>query len=325
MSSHRKRSTSILTCCSSYYAVHKGHAPGIYLTWDDCLAQTKGCKGAVYKKFKNLHDATEFVKFGRSAGLSASSSSSSTSGTIVAPASTSKRQYRQHTTTSSSSSSLHKIGRFVFHELPGDDAEWASSDEEIADTTSRDENDDSHILHIYTDGSCIDNGSTSVEARGGIGVYFGDDDDSSCNISEPLPAAMQPHTNQLAELYAICKALELCLMLIAGGGFSRRKQHPFHIVVHTDSMYSINCLFRWFDAWKRNSFRLKSSGEPVKYAALIQSIKLQISSLESMSTFVSSVQFVHEKGHSGVHGNEMADRLAFKAACSLERKSKNSS
>ncbi|RIB26388.1 hypothetical protein C2G38_2064978 [Gigaspora rosea] len=34
-----------------YYAVKIGRQPGIYLTWDECLAQVKGFSGSKYKKF----------------------------------------------------------------------------------------------------------------------------------------------------------------------------------------------------------------------------------------------------------------------------------
>lgn len=298
---------------TNYYAVHKGHAPGVYFTWDECLVQTKGCKGAVFKKFKNLREATEFVKFGRSTAAAAAPTAVSYT---TPPASTTKRKYQKKKTTYSAAG--------IHHEMLGDDAEWASSSDDSEDDVQQVLKYDPNSLHIYTDGSCIDNGSSTVEARGGVGVYFGDNDPR--NISEPLPENMRPHTNQLAELYAICKALELCLILLSSCRLKEDRHppplpQPSNVVIHTDSMYSINCLFRWYDAWKKNSFRLKSSGQPVKYAALIQSIKLQISSLEQLPD-VLSVRFVHEKGHSGVHGNEMADRLAFKAACSLERKSK---
>ena len=32
----------------SYYAVQKGHHPGVYTTWDECKQQVSGFSGAVY-------------------------------------------------------------------------------------------------------------------------------------------------------------------------------------------------------------------------------------------------------------------------------------
>ncbi|WP_442638012.1 ribonuclease H1 domain-containing protein [Rossellomorea marisflavi] len=44
------------------YAVLVGHKPGIYLTWDECQAQTKGFSGAKFKSFDNSEDAHEYMK-----------------------------------------------------------------------------------------------------------------------------------------------------------------------------------------------------------------------------------------------------------------------
>ena len=45
-----------------YYAVKKGRNPGIYTSWDLCLKEVKGYKGAKYKSFKNKKDAENFLK-----------------------------------------------------------------------------------------------------------------------------------------------------------------------------------------------------------------------------------------------------------------------
>lgn len=44
-----------------YYAVAVGKTPGIYLTWDDCKAQTDGFSGAVYKGFNDINEAEDFL------------------------------------------------------------------------------------------------------------------------------------------------------------------------------------------------------------------------------------------------------------------------
>ena len=40
-----------------FYVVWNGLTPGIYLSWDDCQAQIKGVKGAVYKSFDSREEA----------------------------------------------------------------------------------------------------------------------------------------------------------------------------------------------------------------------------------------------------------------------------
>ena len=45
-----------------YYAVKKGRNPGIYTSWDLCLKEVKGYKGAIYKSFKKKEDALDFLE-----------------------------------------------------------------------------------------------------------------------------------------------------------------------------------------------------------------------------------------------------------------------
>ena len=40
-----------------FYVVWNGLTPGIYHSWDDCQAQIKGVKGAVYKSFDSKEEA----------------------------------------------------------------------------------------------------------------------------------------------------------------------------------------------------------------------------------------------------------------------------
>lgn len=47
---------------AKFYAVRKGKKTGIFSTWDECKEQVTGFKGAIYKSFKTLEEAEEFVK-----------------------------------------------------------------------------------------------------------------------------------------------------------------------------------------------------------------------------------------------------------------------
>lgn len=44
-----------------HYAVKNGRKPGIYSTWDEAKAQVDGFSGAIYKSFKSLEDAKNFM------------------------------------------------------------------------------------------------------------------------------------------------------------------------------------------------------------------------------------------------------------------------
>ena len=46
---------------SKFYAVRKGIAPGVYLTWPECEANVKGFPGTEYKSFPTLEDAEAYV------------------------------------------------------------------------------------------------------------------------------------------------------------------------------------------------------------------------------------------------------------------------
>ena len=45
-----------------YYAVRKGRNPGIYTSWDLCLKEVKGYKGAIYKSFKKKEDVHKMAE-----------------------------------------------------------------------------------------------------------------------------------------------------------------------------------------------------------------------------------------------------------------------
>ena len=47
---------------TKFYAVRKGKKTGVFSTWDECKEQVTGFKGAIYKSFKTLVEAEEFVK-----------------------------------------------------------------------------------------------------------------------------------------------------------------------------------------------------------------------------------------------------------------------
>lgn len=46
---------------SKYYAVKKGKVPGIYHSWAECKKMVDGFSGPVYKSFKTLEEAEDFM------------------------------------------------------------------------------------------------------------------------------------------------------------------------------------------------------------------------------------------------------------------------
>jgi ribonuclease HI len=97
-----------------------------------------------------------------------------------------------------------------------------------------------------------------------------------------------PGTNQLSELTALYKALEI----IPAGGRGR---------ITTDSEYAIKGVTEWRERWQANGWR-NSAGEDVKHAGLWREVHRLYD-----SRFVS---LVHVRGHTGNEWNELADALA---------------
>ena len=46
---------------TKYYAVAKGHNPGIYTDWDTTNENVKGFAGAIYESFKSMEEAHEYI------------------------------------------------------------------------------------------------------------------------------------------------------------------------------------------------------------------------------------------------------------------------
>ena len=128
---------------------------------------------------------------------------------------------------------------------------------------------------MYTDGSCTQNGTK--DARGGYGVFFGDDDPR--NICGRLKG--DKITNNRAEMMAIVAALENC---------DKKKS----LEIRSDSHYTINAVVNY------------AFSDPTK----TENIDLIKRIMDLKSQYTAGVKFVWVKGHANEHGNEMADKLS---------------
>ena len=146
-------------------------------------------------------------------------------------------------------------------------------------------------VNIYTDGSCINNGKLNATASIGVWVEGFPD---MC-LSERVKS--EPQTNQVAELRAIERALEI------GVRFNK-------VNVFTDSKYAMNCVTVWCSNWERNGWK-SSRGKPPTNMELIKRI---VGKLRIMESGGKSISFTYISGHSGNEGNEVAHRLAISAS-----------
>ncbi|MFP6803530.1 MAG: ribonuclease H family protein [Pseudomonadales bacterium] len=149
--------------------------------------------------------------------------------------------------------------------------------------------DKAYDIHIFSDGACDPNPG---EAGSGVAVY------ERGLLSELWYGCYEPlGTNNTAELNALYKALEIAEKMLSP---SRRIQ------ILSDSSYSVNAMTKWSVGWEKNGWARKGNQELAN--------KELIASMYSLyKRLAGNVVLAHVKGHSGVEGNELADRLSLMA------------
>lgn len=153
------------------------------------------------------------------------------------------------------------------------------------------EQDDRGFVQVYTDGSCLNNGSSNAKA--GIGVSFGDR--HPLNVSAPLEGSRQ--TSNRAEIQAANKAIQIA-----------RNSGIKKLTINTDSKYLIKAKNQWMPKWKENGWK-NANGEPVKNKPDFLDLDKSLSKNKGMN-----VKWSYVPAHKGHKGNEQADRLARKGA-----------
>ena len=135
---------------------------------------------------------------------------------------------------------------------------------------------------IYCDGACSNNPG---KAGSGLAIYDEDKEKPTLLYGEYETYG----TNNTAELNALYKALLLASKLPK-------------TIIYSDSRYSIDCITVWANGWKKNGWK-KKKGE-IKNLELIKEMHLLYEKIKK------KIAIKHVKGHSGVEGNELADRMA---------------
>ena len=164
-------------------------------------------------------------------------------------------------------------------------------------------------IHIFTDGSSLNN-QEKGKRRGGVGVFFADDD--SRNISIALKESKDNKvTNQVAELLACIKGIEATE--------SSQIVSPNKLVIYTDSMYIVNMMTKWAKNWEKNNWT-KSDGKTVDNLELVK--KLYYYSINFNITFRHVRSHMKEPDRNDPnyniwYGNDQADKLAVSAAQSI--------
>ncbi len=137
-------------------------------------------------------------------------------------------------------------------------------------------------VKIYTDGFCLNN-----PGRGGYGaiLIYG-------QHKKEIFGGYHLTTNNRMELIAAIKSLQTLKM-------------DCDVTLYSDSKYLVDSMTKgWAKQWQANSWRRKKRG--------IKNVDLWKQLLELCDRH--NIQFVWVKGHTGIPGNERADRLSMQGA-----------
>jgi len=143
-------------------------------------------------------------------------------------------------------------------------------------------------VDIFCDGACDPNPG---KAGTGIAIY------QNRNLRELWFGLYNPSgTNNTAELLGLHHSIIFAKAAVASG---------YSATIHCDSKYSIDCITKWAYGWKVNDWKKK--GGEIKNLDIIKpahALYLEIAD---------QIQIRHVKGHAGVEGNELADRMSVMA------------
>ncbi|MDH3219294.1 MAG: ribonuclease HI [Gammaproteobacteria bacterium] len=134
---------------------------------------------------------------------------------------------------------------------------------------------------IYTDGACRGN-----PGPGGWGAVLRYQD-----RNKTLRGYDPETTNNRMELTAVIEGL-------------RALKRSCHVELYTDSKYVMQGINEWISNWKSNGWKT-SARKPVKNVDLWRQLDQEVARHE--------VDWNWVRGHTGVEGNELADRLANEA------------
>lgn len=308
-----------------FYAVKRGRVPGVYESWAECQNQIDGYAGAKFKKFSTEEDAYAFAEIpmeknskdascevtkifgelmskfeGKVAELSSLSESLVSAISkldkseinlafteMVTNLDAGVNKLKTNTDLAVHSKFMETVGKRK-SDVSGTDTQPEKKKKAVLEPRfTGDSFEDDEGIIVYTDGCCFHNGKHGASA--GIGVYWGLD--SKDNVGERL---LGRQTNNRAEIHAVIKAVDQAI-----------KKNLKNLIIHTDSMFLINCVTKWMAGWKKKGW-LKSDGEEVANKEELQELDALMGNL--------NIKWVHVDAHCGIAGNEAADKLANQGA-----------
>lgn len=301
-----------------FYAVAKGRAVGVYLTWPECQRQVTGFTGAKFKKFPTRQQAETFIRENGGSISSSSSDSASNSSVDSQPVCPPTQAVRvlidNYDGINAACSRIESMKREL-DELRSTADDPVSNESDAPRPAKRKKTsneppkpvtklekygsysflqDEDGYVHVYTDGSCEGNGTAAACA--GLGVYFGEG--HALNTSQPVSGRA---TNNCGEIQAASLAIRLA------------KQHGIkRLTINTDSKFLIDSITKWMPNWKRNQWKL-STGKPVKNQVDFMELDKELAGKNI------DIKWNHVDAHCGILGNERADALAREGSAMFRR------
>ena len=141
---------------------------------------------------------------------------------------------------------------------------------------------------MYTDGACPGNNNKGKN-HGGWGVYL-----EYNGRTLELHGGESSTTNNRMEIQAVIEGIKALTTV------------HIPVDIYTDSAYVLHGITDWIKGWKENNWKT-AKGSDVKNKDLWEELDELVSKLDD-------VKVIKVKGHSGVEGNEIADKLAVKGA-----------
>lgn len=140
-------------------------------------------------------------------------------------------------------------------------------------------------VDIFCDGACDPNPGN---AGTGIAIYH------SGVLHQLWYGLYNPTgTNNTAELLGLYHSLQFAQEALKKGK---------SVTIHCDSKYSIDCVSKWAFAWKEKSWSKK--GGDIKNLDIIKAAHALYVPIADR------IEIKHVKGHAGIEGNELADRMS---------------
>lgn len=297
-----------------YYAVAIGRKPGVYDTWEDAKQQVVRFPGAKHKKFDDLMEAEAFVLSAEeqvhvprdlvaNVATNPNMKSVIASSQAVDTASKGAREVVNASANVATKPNKKQAPKepVVVRRKPA--VQEVEKDDHVATKPKRTAKGVAKKpIHVFTDGSCLGNGTCAASRKAGYAVVF--PDHPEMHIAEPLDG--KEKTNNRAEMMAIIRAFD------ASDAIDPSRQRPMHL--YTDSQVTMKAIQDWMPAWKANNWR-KADGKMVGNLDLVMQ-------LDKMLCSGRQCEIKHVEAHTrgkDWHSmwNDVADRLAKDAAAKM--------